>query len=74
MTVHLGAAQAKVFGDLHEEGSEDTDPLRKAMDLANNEHGRNFGQEGGDVEAKCDAAAREGRLVTICGGTGQAAC
>ena len=69
MTRHMSAEQAKIFGDLHENGDL-TEPKReRKMDLANNASGRAFGVAGGsDSETYdlCYSAAAAGKLVTLC--------
>lgn len=78
MALHLGADQAKVFGDMHEDGAVNQMPNEKAMDLANNASGRGFAggnpntdEEEWEVLGACDDAARAGKLVILCGGKGQ---
>lgn len=62
MTVHIGADQAKEVADLHEENNPNP-PGEEAMDLHNNQVGRNLGA---DTEAQAKsrslAAANDGRL------------
>ena len=68
MTRHLGEAQAKIFGDLHENSELEQPQEERAMDLANNASGRAIGTASADedeVYEACYSAASQGKLVTI---------
>lgn len=65
MTIDMGAAVAKGFGDRHEAGSSGED---KRMDLSNNATGRSVGSSYrtySSASNRCEMLARTGKLVTL---------
>ncbi|KAF2432311.1 hypothetical protein EJ08DRAFT_648359 [Tothia fuscella] len=68
MTIHMGEGKAKIFGDMHENGTPNNPPREKAMDLANNARGRSVGTSEryvGAAKEKCRSLAVDGSLVTL---------
>ena len=66
MTIHIGSGQAKSVADNHEESTQGN-PASSAMDLHNNQVGRDIGASAGDEAGAmngCIAATTDGRLQT----------